>query len=135
MIRADDVVHASFAQTQFADGYDEQQVDEFLDRVVGALRHHEAGAAGPAGLTAADVHAVRFASVRARRGYSLTDVDELLAQVVQTLAEYEGVTPPAPDATPHPTAGSDRPTASPSGGTNRPSLGARVLRALRGDPR
>ena len=43
ILRGDDVLNTTFTQTQFRRGYDEREVDDFLDRAVVALRHHESG--------------------------------------------------------------------------------------------
>lgn len=60
-------------------GYNEDQVDAFLDTVVARLE-------GRGGLTAADVHAVRFGKPRIGwRGYNEDDVDALLDRIAQTL--------------------------------------------------
>ena len=42
VVTADDVVHARFNQTKFREGYDQNQVDDFLDKVAVTLRAHEA---------------------------------------------------------------------------------------------
>jgi len=41
-ISAQDVVNARFQPTKFRTGYDQDQVDDFLDRIAAALQHHEA---------------------------------------------------------------------------------------------
>ncbi|MCC8907392.1 DivIVA domain-containing protein [Curtobacterium sp. MCBA15_016] len=37
---ASDVANAKFAPTKWREGYDQREVDDFLDRVVVALRQH-----------------------------------------------------------------------------------------------
>lgn len=64
-------------------GYDEDQVDDFLDRVEAALR-------GEADLTPDDVRDVVFDSAsRLRRGYDEEQVDDFLDAVVAALSERE----------------------------------------------
>ena len=46
MLTGDRVLATTFTQTQFSRGYDEREVDEFLDTVVVTLRAHEAGRGG-----------------------------------------------------------------------------------------
>lgn len=138
MIRADDVLGSTFTQTHLTEGYDERDVDEFLDRAVGALRHHEQGASGPAGLTSEGVRKARFTPTRVRRGYDMGEVDAMLDEVAAALAGHETAAAPDPgsaDDAPV-SAGRARSTSSPAATTApRPSLGARILRVLRGDPR
>ena len=66
--------------TTHRDGYDEEEVDEFLDRIADGLIRGERGTlsrlAGEA----------RFKRVRVRPGYVMADVDSLLASVEQALA-------------------------------------------------
>ena len=62
-------------------GYDEEEVDEFLDRIIHNLMRGERGTlqrlAGEA----------RFTMVRLRPGYRMADVDGLLASVEHALAD------------------------------------------------
>jgi DivIVA domain-containing protein len=62
-------------------GYDEEEVDEFLERIMDNLIRGERGTlprlAGEA----------RFTTVRVRPGYVMADVDSLLASVEQALAD------------------------------------------------
>lgn len=41
-LRSDDVVVKQFQTTRFGHGFDPDEVDDYLDEVVAALRHHEA---------------------------------------------------------------------------------------------
>ena len=43
MLTARDVTNQSFTPTQFRHGYDERQVDDFLDQVVETLRYYQRG--------------------------------------------------------------------------------------------
>jgi DivIVA domain-containing protein len=62
-------------------GYDEEEVDEFLDRIVNGLVRGERGTllqlAGEA----------RFKTAKLRPGYAMADVDSLLASVERELAD------------------------------------------------
>ncbi len=75
----DRIGNSRFATTRWG-GYDEEEVDRFLDRVIHSLMLGERGTleqlAGEA----------RFATSRIRPGYVMTDVDSLLASVEQALA-------------------------------------------------
>jgi DivIVA domain-containing protein len=65
-------------------GYDEEEVDEFLDRIMRNLIRGERGTlqrlAGEA----------RFTTVKLRPGYVMADVDSLLASVEHALAGLAG---------------------------------------------
>ncbi|WP_406829337.1 DivIVA domain-containing protein [Pedococcus sp. KACC 23699] len=43
MLTSDEVTNQRFTSTSFRRGYDEREVDEFLDTVVEALRYYEQG--------------------------------------------------------------------------------------------
>jgi DivIVA domain-containing protein len=62
-------------------GYDEKEVDQFLDRIIRGLIQGERGTlrelAGEA----------QFTTVKLRPGYVMADVDSLLASVERTLAD------------------------------------------------
>lgn len=77
---ADRIANSRFATTRRG-GYDEEEVDEFLDRIIHNLMLGERGTlqrlAGEA----------RFTTVRLRPGYVMADVDSLLASVEQALAD------------------------------------------------
>lgn len=120
VLTAEMVRSAAFTTTQFRGGYDEREVDDFLDRVIAALEDHERGAKPT--LTSADVRAAIFATTSFRRGYDAADVDRLLQEAITTLEHYErgGARPPAPPA----------PPAAPRG----EGAAARIGRWLRGDP-
>ena len=132
-VTAQEVLSGVFASTQFAEGYDEREVDAFLDEVVAVLRHHEGGLPPQdAPMTSERVEAVRFTPTRLRRGYAMAEVDALLEDVVATLRQHEtggGVVAGGAAHTDPPRA---RPT-PPPGIRPQESFGARVLRVLRGD--
>ena len=72
---AETVRRAKFRTTRLRPGYDEQQVDAFLDEIVAALN---GGRLDPA-VTRAAV----FGTTRPRPGYVQQDVDDLLAKVAR----------------------------------------------------
>ncbi|GAA4626529.1 hypothetical protein GCM10023196_035130 [Actinoallomurus vinaceus] len=64
------VRNVRFVTTRLTEGYDEGEVDSFLDTMLVALRGRTA--------RSADVRAARFATTRFRPGYSQPDVDGFL---------------------------------------------------------
>lgn len=83
-ITADDVEHAQFAPTRFRPGYSQPQVDDFLDRVIAALRE-PVGILRQTDLTRQDVMDQKFQATYWREGYDQAQVDELLNRVVRAL--------------------------------------------------
>lgn len=76
MLSADDVLQARFAATKFRPGYDQDEVDGLLDRVVVALR------------TGGDVDldSVGLSQTQWREGYDIAEVDAFLDEVRVSLA-------------------------------------------------
>lgn len=76
-----DRIRISRFGTTHRGGYEEEEVDEFLDRIIDNLVRGERGTlqrlAGEA----------RFTTVKLRPGYVMADVDSLLASVEQALAD------------------------------------------------
>lgn len=64
------VRNVRFAPSRMREGYDEAQVDAFLDRMLVELRERRA--------MAGDARAARFATTRLRRGYDQSEVDGFL---------------------------------------------------------
>jgi DivIVA domain-containing protein len=86
----DDVRNAAFRRPRrFQSGYDEREVDLFLDRVEKALRGRDS-------LTADDVLAVTFASQRRKRAYNEDDVDTFLDEIARTLMRQAPNRPQVP---------------------------------------
>jgi DivIVA domain-containing protein len=74
------IKNATFGTTRLSAGYDEEEVDNFLDQIVAVLR--QAGRPDHAELSNA-----QFTTVRLRPGYAREDVDRLLREISQaTLA-------------------------------------------------
>jgi DivIVA domain-containing protein len=71
----DQVSGSRFRTTKLRQGYDMAQVDDFLDRLVTALR------AGQPVRPLVD--GARFTPTRLRAGYDMGDVDDLLAAVAR----------------------------------------------------
>jgi DivIVA domain-containing protein len=67
----DRITNAKFNTTRLQPGYDEKEVDNFLDQVVAQLRS--------GGLP--EVRGARFSSTRMRPGYAQQDVDDLLDEI------------------------------------------------------
>ncbi len=102
MLTADEVLDARFQATKFREGYDQVEVDAFLDRVAVVLRAREAGSAPAVTLTAAEVAAARFQATKFREGYDQDEVDDFLDRVQATLASPAGSAGPAPTMPPAP---------------------------------
>jgi DivIVA domain-containing protein len=121
MLTARDVTNQSFTPTQFRHGYDERQVDDFLDQVVETLRYYEQGGRlgeqAPASPARPD-----FTPTTGRRGYDKREVDDFLDQVVETLRYYQRGGRPVAQAP------------ASSARTKSEGLGQRATRWLRGDP-
>ncbi|MEV5408452.1 DivIVA domain-containing protein [Thermopolyspora sp. NPDC052614] len=83
------VERARFRSGRLGMGYNEDEVDAFLDRVVATLR-----GATDAPLTPADVRDARFSTVLLRPGYAIGEVDEFLAELAEVIAKR---TPEAAD--------------------------------------
>jgi len=84
-MKAEDVVNARFTPTKFREGYSQDEVDAFLERIRSALAADDATGAGVAGITVEDVVQSRFTPTKFRDGYSQDDVDDFLDQVVAEL--------------------------------------------------
>lgn len=97
----EEVISKRFASTKFRGGYDQDEVDDFLDRVVVELRRleHEKselnhavnnpGSVVPIRkdplLTVEEVETVRFQPTKYREGYETSHVDEFLDEIVVSL--------------------------------------------------
>ncbi|MFV0461704.1 MAG: DivIVA domain-containing protein [Nostocoides sp.] len=79
-----DVEQAWFRGTYFHAGYDMEEVDLFLDRVVEAFRRLEDGQ--PCDLSVDEVAGMTFGHVHGRRGYDIGQVNDLVNDIRETLA-------------------------------------------------
>lgn len=66
-------------------GYNEDEVDAFLDRIVATLR-----GTTDTPLTPGDVREARFSTVMLRPGYAIGEVDEFLAEMAGVLETHPG---------------------------------------------
>ncbi|WP_046470447.1 DivIVA domain-containing protein [Allosalinactinospora lopnorensis] len=88
-MRPEDVRNRKFATTRLTTGYNEQEVDEFLDSAEATLKALLNGHPEVAPLTSVQVERVRFATTRARPGYDPTQVDAFLDELCEELRRYE----------------------------------------------
>ncbi|MBE7370569.1 DivIVA domain-containing protein [Dermacoccus barathri] len=102
MLASDDVVKVEFEQGRGGAGYDEIEVDDFLDSLVITLRGYEQGAPRQGVVTSRSIDDVAFTRARGfgRRGYDAASVDAFLVKARETLRAYEsrgGVPTQAPE--------------------------------------
>ncbi|WP_281249818.1 DivIVA domain-containing protein [Streptosporangium canum] len=79
------VERAAFRAGRLGMGYNEDQVDAFLDRVVATLR-----GTTDQPVTPGDVRAARFATVILKPGYAVGEVDEFLTDLAGVLEAHLG---------------------------------------------
>ncbi|WP_191275393.1 DivIVA domain-containing protein [Nocardiopsis terrae] len=84
-----DIREQRFATTRLTTGYNEQEVDEFLDRAEYTLDVLQQGRPERATLTSEEVERVQFATTRARPGYDPAQVDRFLDVLAEELRHYE----------------------------------------------
>ncbi|EEJ54715.1 DivIVA domain [Mobiluncus mulieris] len=97
LLTSEDVFTVQFPATKFRDGYDQNQIDDYLDEVVRVLSYYEALSAAPEAevdltyitVRGVDVREVDFDYTRMRVGYDQDAVDDYLDQVAATLEAYE----------------------------------------------
>jgi DivIVA domain-containing protein len=101
MTTADEVLNVKFQSTKFTEGYDQDEVDDFLDRVVATLRAREGGSPADRPVTVADLDERSFTTTKFREGYAQGDVDDFLDGLRAELAGAQVVAPStAPPAAP-----------------------------------
>jgi DivIVA domain-containing protein len=71
------IKNAKFSTTRLSPGYDEEEVDVFLDKLIAALSEGRQ-------VTEAWLLNARFSATRLRPGYVMQDVDSFLDEVAQT---------------------------------------------------
>ncbi len=84
---AKDVSDKRFRPTKWREGYDQGEVDAFLDRIQTTLAGYEQGRPVDP-LTPDDVTAVRFQPTKFREGYDQDQVDDFLDEVVIALRQH-----------------------------------------------
>lgn len=90
MLTAEEVLNARFsASGMFHPGYDANQVDDWLDRVVSTLRAHQGEADGDVRLLAEDAQEVRFRMHRGQGSYDTRQVDDTIDRIAEALLEHE----------------------------------------------
>ncbi len=100
-LTSDDVLNVKFQVSSFKEGYNQDEVDEFLDEVTTTLQGlEECLGTGPGTttgshqrteilLTSQDVRNIRFKTSKFREGYEQPAVDAFLDAVVATLETME----------------------------------------------
>jgi DivIVA domain-containing protein len=83
-LHADDVRNVSFSSTKWREGYDHDEVDDFLDRVEAQLRYDGSGRSVKP-LTAEAVIDQKFRATKFRPGYDQDEVDDFLDRIVTEL--------------------------------------------------
>ena len=68
------ITNIRFGTVRLAPGYDEEEVDVFLDQLVAVLSQDGQ-------LDHSQLHNARFSTTRIRPGYAIPDVDTFLAEV------------------------------------------------------
>lgn len=97
LLTSEDVFSVQFPATKLRDGYDQNQIDDYLDEIVRVLSYYEALNASPEAevdltyitVRGRDVREVDFDYTRMRVGYDQDAVDDYLDQVAATLEAYE----------------------------------------------
>ncbi|MBQ1082175.1 DivIVA domain-containing protein [Nocardiopsis sp. B62] len=84
-----DIREKRFATTRLTTGYNEQEVDDFLDRAEYSLEVLLQGRPDRATLTSAEVERVQFATTRARPGYDPAQVDQFLDELAEEFRRHE----------------------------------------------
>ena len=100
LLTADDVLNVKFQVSSFKEGYNQDEVDEFLDEVTTTMREFEErlgtsqASSGPSHrkaeilLTSEGVRNIRFSTTR-WSGYRMDQVDAFLVEVLATLEALE----------------------------------------------
>jgi DivIVA domain-containing protein len=94
-LTADSVLQAKFQPTRFREGYDQDEVDDFLDTVTAILRSYEAGERIDASAAVDLCRNARFQPTKFREGYDQHQVDDFLAELEQGFLAIAGQGPDA----------------------------------------
>jgi DivIVA domain-containing protein len=70
------IENSKFSTTRLSAGYDEEEVDTFLDQLIAVLSHGGQPDQG-------ELRNAQFATTRLRPGYVVQDVDSLLQEIAQ----------------------------------------------------
>ena len=85
MLTSVDVLNQKFAATKFREGYDQDEVDDFLDRVTATLKEREGGGQASKPVTAQQIEGITFQTTKWREGYDQQEVDAFLDRVREQL--------------------------------------------------
>ena len=93
VLTSQEVMNAKFSQATF-EGYEQDGVDELLNRVITTLQAWDPDSAQPAGtsqaaLTSHDVLNTKFSIAKFFGGYEQDEIDEFLDEVTETLRAWE----------------------------------------------
>jgi len=97
VLTSQEVMNAKFSATRFSEGYEQDEIDEFLDEITETLRAWEkrtaAGASqsadAPSGmLTSQDVLNKKFSVGKFFEGYEQSEVDAFLDEIMRALRNY-----------------------------------------------
>ena len=72
------IQNVKFRTTRFSPGYEDEEVDNFLDRLVATLRGSHLPEDG-------ELRNVEFARTRLRPGYAMKDVDRFLREIAEAI--------------------------------------------------
>ncbi|WP_276313210.1 DivIVA domain-containing protein [Bifidobacterium sp. CP2] len=92
MIDVESVRNKIFSTVRFREGYDVDEVDDFLDVVMERMK-----AGRP--MTAAELSSQTFSTVRLKQGYDVGEVDEFLAELAADASERPADASAAPSGT------------------------------------
>lgn len=96
MLSADDVLRATFPVTSFREGYDQAEVDRFLDRAARTLRERATRPHDRDDVTAGEVEGLVLRTRTFVQGYDMAAVDDLLERLRASLAVPPSQDRPAP---------------------------------------
>lgn len=97
-MHSDELLNAQFRPTQYTYGYDQQEVDLFIDQAAATLKIYESqphlaasfeAALGHPPVTAQLVNAVQFTPTTATLGYDQRDVDACLDRLAVAFDAHE----------------------------------------------
>ena len=102
-MRSDELLNQEFRATKYSYGYDQREVDTFIDRAAATLKIYESGTVqndihtSDAGLehppiTSQLVQTVRFTPTHLTEGYDQHDVDDFLDRLASAFQNLENNT-------------------------------------------
>ncbi len=91
LLTADDVLNKKFQSTKFREGYDQDEVDDFLDEVVATLREVQTGGGGDSGAAVQALQAENE-NLTAR----LVDAERRIVELESTVQSEGQFSPPVP---------------------------------------